>query len=185
MENEMIFYPDERIALFIDGANFYNTAKTLGHQIDYKLFLEYFRLKGRFIRALYYTALTDESEYSSIRPLVDWLDYNGFTIVTKTAKEYTDSMGNRRVKGNMDIELTIDAMELSEHLDHIILFSGDGDFRTLVEALQRRGKRVSVVSTISTTPPMVSDELRRQADQFIELQNIVNNFAGFAASQTD
>ena len=77
--------------------------------------------------------------------------------------------GRRKVKGNMDIELAVDAMELAGHVDQIVLFSGDGDFRPLVEAVQRRGVRVTVVSTISSQPPMVADELRRQADAFIDL----------------
>ncbi|HDL16843.1 MAG TPA: NYN domain-containing protein, partial [Rhizobiales bacterium] len=123
-------------------------------------------------RALYYTALPEDQEYSSIRPLVDWLDYNGYTMVTKPTKEFTDSSGRRKIKGNMDIELAVDAMELAEHLDHIIIFSGDGDFRSLVEALQMKGKRVTVVSTLSTQPPMIADELRRQADQFIEITDL-------------
>jgi uncharacterized LabA/DUF88 family protein len=168
----MNFFPTERIALFIDGANLYATAKALGFDIDYKRLLSLFRSKGQLLRALYYTALADDQEYSSIRPLIDWLDYNGYTMVTKPTKEFTDASGRRKIKGNMDIELTVDAMELAEHLDHIILFSGDGDFRTLVEALQHRGKRVSVVSTMNTQPPMVSDELRRQADQFIDLADM-------------
>ncbi len=168
----MNFYPNERIALFIDGANLYSTSRSLGFDIDYKRLLTMFRSKGHLVRALYYTALMEDQEYSSIRPLIDWLDYNGYTMVTKPAKEFTDSFGRRKVKGNMDIELALDAMELSEHLDHIVLFSGDGDFRTLVEALQRRGKRVSVVSTVTTQPPMVADELRRQADQFIDLADL-------------
>jgi uncharacterized LabA/DUF88 family protein len=168
----MNFYPTERIALFIDGANLYATAKALGFDIDYKRLLSLFRTKGQLLRALYYTALADDQEYSSIRPLIDWLDYNGYTMVTKPTKEFTDASGRRKIKGNMDIELTVDAMELAEHLDHVILFSGDGDFRTLVEALQHRGKRVSVVSTMNTQPPMVSDELRRQADQFIDLADM-------------
>ena len=93
-------------------------------------------------------------------------------MVTKPAKEYTDSMGRRKVKGNMDIELTVDAMELAPRVDHIVLFSGDGDFRPLVESLQRQGVRVSVVSTIRSQPPMISDDLRRQADNFIELDDL-------------
>lgn len=169
---QMNFYPSERIALFIDGANLYATAKALGFDIDYKRLLTLFRSKGRLLRALYYTALAEDQEYSSIRPLIDWLDYNGYTMVTKPTKEFTDASGRRKIKGNMDIELTVDAMELAEHLDHIVLFSGDGDFRTLVEALQHRGKRVSVVSTMNTQPPMVSDELRRQADQFVDLSDM-------------
>ncbi len=168
----MNFYPTERVALFIDGANLYATAKALGFDIDYKRLLALFRGKGKLLRALYYTALAEEQEYSSIRPLIDWLDYNGYSMVTKPTKEFTDASGRRKIKGNMDIELAVDAMELSDHLDHIILFSGDGDFRTLVEALQHRGKRVSVVSTLNTQPPMVADELRRQADQFIDLADL-------------
>jgi uncharacterized LabA/DUF88 family protein len=168
----MHFYPDERIALFIDGANLYSTAKALQFDIDYKRLLALFRQKGHLVRALYYTALVEDQEYSSIRPLIDWLDYNGYTMVTKPTKEFTDSLGRRKIKGNMDIELSVDAMRLAESLDHIVLFSGDGDFRSLVAALQQKGKRVSVVSTLQTQPPMVADELRRQSDQFIDLADL-------------
>ncbi|HEV2572682.1 MAG TPA: NYN domain-containing protein [Beijerinckiaceae bacterium] len=163
---------DERIALFIDGANLYATAKTLGFDIDYKKLLKEFQTRGRLIRAFYYTALVEDQEYSSIRPLIDWLDYNGFSVVTKPTKEFVDSLGRRKVKGNMDIELAVDAMEMAGFIDHMILFSGDGDFRSLVEAVQRRGVRVSVVSTVTTHPPMVADELRRQADEFIDLLSL-------------
>ncbi|MGJ3264001.1 MAG: NYN domain-containing protein [Salinarimonas sp.] len=163
----------ERIAVFIDGANLYATTKTLGFDIDYKRLLKEFQSRGYLLRAFYYTALIEDQEYSSIRPLIDWLDYNGYRVVTKPTKEFVDSTGRRKVKGNMDIELAIDAIELAPHVDHIVLFSGDGDFRSLVEALQRRGVRVSVVSTISTQPPMVADELRRQADEFIDLAHLL------------
>lgn len=168
----MHFYAKEKVALFVDGANLYATAKSLGFDIDYKRLLALFRQKGQLIRALYYTALAEDQEYSSIRPLIDWLDYNGFTMVTKPTKEFTDASGRRKIKGNMDIELTVDAMRLADALDHIVLFSGDGDFRSLVAALQQQGKRVSVVSTLQTQPPMVADELRRQADQFIDLADL-------------
>ncbi len=167
-----MFYKDERLALFIDGANLYAAAKSLGFDIDYKLLRTEFMRRGKLLRAFYYTALLENDDYSPIRPLVDWLNYNGFSMVTKQAKEYTDSMGRRKVKGNMDIELTVDALELAEHLDHIVLFSGDGDFRPMVAAVQRKGVRVSVVSTIRSQPPMISDELRRQADNFIELNEL-------------
>ena len=162
-------YPDERTALFIDGANLYSAARSLNSDIDYKKLLEYFRKNTYLKRAFYYTALMEDQEYSPIRPLIDWLDYNGFTMITKPTKEFTDTMGRRKIKGNMDIELAVDAMEMANHCDHIVLFSGDGDFRRLVEALQRRGVRVTVVSTIKTQPPMVADELRRQADHFVDL----------------
>ncbi len=168
----MHFYPNERLALFIDGSNLYAAARALGFDIDYKRLLELFQGKGNLVRAFYYTALVDDQEYSPIRPLVDWLDYNGYTMVTKPTKEFTDAMGRRKIKGNMDIELAIDVMEMAERLDHIVLFSGDGDFRRLVEAVQRKGVRVSVVSTIRSQPPMVADELRRQADTFIELLDL-------------
>jgi len=168
----MHFHPDERTGLFIDGANLYSAARTLGFDIDYKRLRELFAAEGRLVRAFYYTALMEDQEYSPIRPLIDWLDYNGYTLVTKPTKEFTDSMGRRKIKGNMDIELAIDVLEMAEHLDHVVLFSGDGDFRRLVEAVQRRGLRVTVVSTIRSQPPMVADELRRQADIFIELEDL-------------
>ncbi|MCI0430672.1 MAG: NYN domain-containing protein [Rhodospirillales bacterium] len=173
----MPFYPQERLALFIDGANLYAAARALGFDIDYKRLLDLFATKGRLVRAFYYTALIEDQEYSPIRPLVDWLDYNGYTMVTKPTKEFTDASGRRKIKGDMDIELAIDLMEMAEHLDHAILFSGDGDFRRLVEAVQRKGVRVTVVSTIRTQPPMVADELRRQADHFVELQELAPSIA--------
>lgn len=168
----MPFYPEERMALFIDGSNLYSSARNLGFDVDYKKLLALFGAKGRLIRAFYYTAMMDEQDYSPIRPLVDWLDYNGYAVVTKAAKEFTDPDGRRRIKGNMDMELAIDMLEMADRLDHIVLFSGDGDFRRLVEAVQRKGARVTVVSTMRSSPPMVADELRRQADDFIELKDI-------------
>jgi uncharacterized LabA/DUF88 family protein len=158
-----------RTALFIDGANLYSTAKALGFDIDYKRLLEKFQSHGTLVRAFYYTAVIEDHGVSSVRPLLDWLDYNGFTVVTKPTKEFIDATGHRKVKGNMDIELAVDAMEIAEHVDQIVLFSGDGNFRSLVEAMQRRGVRVTVVSTISSQPPMIADELRRQADIFTDL----------------
>src|SRR3954467_6883457 len=161
-----------RIGVFIDGANLYATAKALAFDIDYKKLLRELQSRGNLVRAFYYTAIFEDQEYSSIRPLVDWLDYNGYTAVTKVSKEYTDASGRRKVKSDMDIELAVDAMEMAPHVDEIILFSGDGDFRSLVEALQRRGVRVSVASTIPCQPPMIADDLRRQADAFIELSEL-------------
>ena len=168
----MHFYKTERVALFIDGANLYAAAKSLAYDIDYKKLLTHFRDQCQLVRALYYTAIAEDQEYSSIRPLIDWLDYNGYSMVTKPTKEFTDASGRRKIKGNMDIELAVDAMDLANELDHIVIFSGDGDFRSLVQSLQQKGKRVSVVSTLQTQPPMVADELRRQADQFIDLVDL-------------
>lgn len=169
----MTFYPNERLALFIDGANFYSSAKALNFDIDFRKLLEEFRKRGKLVRASYYTALLEEQDrFSPIKPLVDWLDYNGFTVVTKPARAFTDSNGYRKIRGDMDVELAVDAMEAAQWCDHIVLFTGDGDFRKLVEALQRRGVRVSVVSSLRTEPPMISDDLRRQADSFIELADL-------------
>src|SRR6201989_3623731 len=158
----------EKTALFIDGANLYATAKSLGFDVDYKRLLREFQSRGNLLRAFYYTAVIEDQEYSSIRPLIACVDYNGYSVVTKATKEFVDQTGRRKVKGNMDIELAVDAMELAGHIDHMVLLSGDGDFRSLVEAMQRRGVRVTVVSTVSTQPPMVADELRRQADEFVD-----------------
>lgn len=169
----MTFYPTDRIALFIDGSNLYAAAKALNIDIDYKKLLEEFRKRGVLLRAYYYTAIVEDQDYSPIRPLVDWLDYNGFTVVTKAAKRYVEpGSGITRTKGNMDVEIAVDMLETSAHLDHAVLFSGDGDFRRLVEALQRKGVRVTVVSTTRSQPPMASDDLRRQADAFVELSDL-------------
>ena len=166
------FYPEEKLAVFIDGANLYAAAKNLNFDIDYKRLLSWISAQSRLVRAFYYTALLEDQEYSPIRPLIDWLDYNGYTMITKPAKEFTDHTGRRKIKGNMDIELAIDMMELATHVDHIVLFSGDGDFRRLVESVQRRGVRVTVISTTRTQPPMMADELRRQADHFVDLVDL-------------
>ena len=168
----MTFYPTDRLALFIDGANLHAAAKNLGFDIDFKRLLEEFRKRGLLIRAYYYTTLVEDQDYSPIRPLVDWLDYNGFTLVTKPAKEFTDREGRKRFRGDMDIELAVDMLELAPRCDHMVLFSGDSDFAYLIEAVQRKGVRVTVVSSLKSQPPMVSDDLRRQADSFVDLADL-------------
>jgi uncharacterized LabA/DUF88 family protein len=164
--------PFDKIALFIDGANLYSTCRALGFDIDYKRLLKEFQSRGALLRAFYFTTITEDQEYSSARPLTDWLDYNGYTVVTKPTKEFVDASGRRKVKGNMNIELAVSAMELADHIDQMFLFSGDGDFRPLLEAMQRRGVHVTVVSTIASQPPMAADELRRQADVFVDLAEL-------------
>jgi len=169
----MTFYPTDRLALFVDGANFHSQSKALGFDIDYKKLLDEFRKRGVLIRAYYYTALVENGEdYSPIRPLVDWLDYNGFTVVTKPAREFTDSTGRKRWRGDMDVEIAVEMMEIAGKADHLVLFSGDGDFRAVVEAVQRKGVRVTVVSTVKSQPPMCSDDLRRQCDSFVDLADL-------------
>jgi uncharacterized LabA/DUF88 family protein len=175
----------ERIAVFIDGANLYLTAKSLGFDIDYKRLLRELGQQGRLVRAKYYTALIEDEEYSSIRPLIDWLDYNGYAVVTKPAKAFVDAFGHRKIKGNMNIELAVDAMEIAGNIDRMVLFSGDGDFHSVVEAVQRKGVRVSVISTIATRPPMIADELRRQADEFIDLVNLAGKIGRDPSERVD
>ena len=172
----MHFYPTDRIALFIDGANLYSAAKSLNADMDFKKLIDFFRSKGVLVRAYYYTAIVEGEEYSPIRPLVDWLDYNGFTMVTKPVKRYTDASGHTRTKGNMDVEIAVDMLSLAPSIDHAVLFSGDGDFRRLVEAVQDKGVRVSVVSTLKSQPPQAADELRRAADQFVDLADLLDVF---------
>ena len=179
-----MFDAREKIALFIDGANLYAATKSLAFDIDYKKLLGEFQSKGYLMRAYYYTALSEDQEYSSIRPLIDWLDYNGYTVVTKPTKEFFDAAGRRKVKGNMDIELAVHVMEVAEFVDHVVLFSGDGDFRSLVEAVQRKGRKVSVISTLATQPPMIADELRRQADHFIDLVTLQSRIGRDPAERT-
>jgi uncharacterized LabA/DUF88 family protein len=164
----------ERVAVFIDGANLYAASRTLGFDVDYKNLLAHFRQRSYLVRAYYYTALLETEEYSPLRPLVDWLGYNGYSVVTKPAKEFTDASGRRRVKGSVDIEMAVDVLDLAPHLDHVVIFSGDGDLRRLVESVQRRGVRVTVISTIRSQPAMIADELRRQADAFIDLADLAD-----------
>jgi uncharacterized LabA/DUF88 family protein len=169
--------PEERVSVYIDGPNLYATSRALGVNLDYKKLLKNFKEAANLIRLNYFTAVFENSvEYNSIRPLLDWLDYNGYMVHEKPAKEFTDSAGRRKVRGNVAIDMSVHMMESASHLDHIFLFSGDGDFLSTVFALQRMGVRVTVISTLLSPGdnPMVSDELRRAADQFIDLNSILS-----------
>lgn len=184
----MFFRENEKVCLFIDGANLYSASRNLGFDVDYRNLLAFFRKHCHVVRAYYYSAVLDTEEYSPLKPLTDWLAYNGFFLVTKNAREFTDQNGRRRIKGSMDIELAVDMMEIAPHIDHAVLFSGDADLRRLVESVQRQGVRVTVISSVKTNPPMVGDELRRQADQFLDLVDIAPEFtrrAGDNSPQSD
>ncbi len=170
----MTFYPTDRLALFIDGANLHAAGKNLGFEIDYRRLLEEFSKRGLLIRAYYYTTLMEDQEYSPIRPLVDWLDYNGFTVVTKPAREYVDREGRKRWRGDMKVEIAVDIMQIVPRADHIVLFSGDGDLTALVEAVCRQGVRVTVVSSVKSPQAMASDDLRRAADSFVDLADLAD-----------
>jgi len=169
----MIFHPSDRLAVFIDGANLHSATRALAADLDFRRWLEWFRDRSRLVRALYYTAVVEGEEFSPVKPLVDWLAYNGFSVVTKPARRITDADGNRRLKGNMDLDMAVDMLELAPRLDHLVLVSGDGDFRRVVEAVQAKGVKVTVVSTLKSQPPMAADDLRRQADCFIDLFDLL------------
>lgn len=179
------FYAGDRVALFIDGANLHAAARALRLDIDFRRLRDFFAGQARLVRAFYYTALIEEGDYSPLRPLVDWLDYNGFAVITKPAKTFTDSEGQRRIKGNMDIEIAVDVMDFASHMDHLVLFSGDGDFRRLVEAVQWKGVKVTVCSTTRGSPSLIADELRRQADHFLELDDLRGEVARPASAGSE
>lgn len=167
------FYPEEKVAILVDGSNLYAAARSLEFDIDYKQLLQWVAERGRLTRASYYTTIVESEDYAPLRPLVDWLDYNGYRMVTKTIKEYTDTGGRKRYRGSVDVDLAVDLVDIAGQVDHILLFSGDGDFRRAVEAAQARGARVTVVSTIEAGTPSISDELRRQADHFLDLKYLM------------
>lgn len=178
-----MFHSTDRLAVFIDGSNLYSAARALQYDMDFRRMLDWFREKSILTRAYYYTAVIEGEEFSPIKPLVDWLGYNGFSVVTKPIKRFTDGQGHSRIKGNMDIEIAVDVLELTPRLDHVVLFSGDGDFRRLVEAVQAKGVRVTVISTVKTQPPHIADELRRQADAFLDLNDLMTEFGRPKAAQ--
>lgn len=174
MSDWMGLDPDDKTAVFIDGANLYKTAKTLGFDIDYKSLLARTKRETRLVRAYYYTAMQEDkdADYSPLRPLVDWLDYNGFTMKTKAAREFTDKEGRKRYRGSTDIELAVDMVLMASKLDCIVLFTGNGDFKHAIVRAQEAGCRVVCVSTVQSQPPLASDDIRRQADQFIDLVDL-------------
>ena len=167
-----MFYKSERTAIIIDGVNLHGVARALGFEIDYRKLREDIAQRCRLVRSDYYTTILEQEDFSPIRPLVDWLAYNGFRVHTKSAREFTDQSGRRKIKGSIHVEITVDSLALARHVDHIILFSGDGELRAMVAAVQREGCRVTVCSSLKTTPPMVSDDLRRQADDFIDFDDL-------------
>jgi len=163
-----------KTAAFIDGSNFYASAKNLGFTINYKLLLEWLKRERGLFRAYYYTAIRPNQDDNPIIRLCDWLEYNGFTMNVKDTKEFLNQdTGRMKVKGNMDVEMVVDAMLMAKHVDHIMLFTGDGDFTYLVDNLQKLGVYVTVCSTIKTKPSMLADELRRQADEFFDISELV------------
>lgn len=172
--------PDQRFAAFIDGSNFHASTKALQFDVDFEKLLQALRQTGHLVRAYYYTALPDNNEYSPIKRIADWLDYNGYTVVSKPWRDFTNSeTGQRRKKGNMDMELALDMIKIANHVEHVVLFSGDGDFCRLLHEVQDKGVSVTVISSHK----LVADTLRRQADDFIEINQIRHLIERDAQSQ--
>ena len=162
----------EKIALFINGPNLHHTARRLGFDVDFKRLLARFGQYGSLVRAYYYTVVDEGGGPPGIKPLADWLDYNGFTVRSKLSKVTDDGQGRRKIRRQIGVELSVDAMGLARHVTRVFLFSGDGDLRSLVAALQRQGCQVALVSSTRTAPSMVADELRRRANAFNELDDL-------------
>lgn len=167
-----LYSDKERAALLIDGANIYAAGRSLDISIDFKSLLQLFQENMYVIHAYYFTALHEVDGRIQLKQLVDWLDYNGYIVISKMAKEITRADGSVRVKGNMDVEIVVTALKLANFIDHIILATGDGDFVPLVRELQQRGTRVSVLSTIGGNSPIAADEIRKAANHFIDLEEL-------------
>lgn len=160
---------NERVAVFIDGSNLYSTMKRIDYTPDYTKLFELFSSQSNLIRMSYYTAILQE-ENTPLQTLVDFLQYNNYNVVTKDARRIPTQSGESFVKGNIDVDLAVDMMELRGYVDHVFLFSGDGDFEKLLVAMQRVGVKITVVSTLKVN--VCADNLRRQADYFIDLLDL-------------
>lgn len=159
--------------MLIDGPSIYQICRSLDVEIDYQALRSIFADAGYLVQARYYTTILNDQLYSPLRPLIDWLSYNGFIVVTRTMKAGQDSEQCRRLDHGIVVALAVDAIEISSRLDHVILFTGNGDFLRLVQLLQRRTVRTTVVGTVNGPSSMSSDELRRQADTFVDLRALV------------
>lgn len=167
--------------VLIDGSNLYESARATGIRIDYKRLLALMNEDGTLLRSYYFTALRDKSIQAPLRATVDWLSHNGYVCVTKATKEWDEPVTRfneqgvqvtemvRKIKGNVDVDIVTYAFKCAHLVQEIYLFSGDGDFTIMVKELQERyALKVFVVSSIG----LVSTELRRQADKFIDLSNL-------------
>ena len=177
------FYKNEKVAVLIDGAYLYALSRNLDFDIDYNRLLKWIGMRGQLLRASYYTVIQEDQEYSPIRPLVDWLDYNGFKVITKTSKE-DNTLHIRKKRPDIHVELSVDAMAIAKDVDHILLCAGDSDFTHLVKVLQTQGVRTSLFGTIQTSGQITSDELRRHADYFIEMKDIISDICRDSNSDT-
>ena len=168
-----------KVAIFIDGSNLWQTCRNLNMKINFKQLREW-AAEQNTIWLGYYTGLvSNRDEENPLIKMTDWLSYNGYIVVKKQASTVNsnDSDEERIIKGNIDVDITVDMMLMAENVDTIILFSGDGDFIPVVEAVQRK-YGVYVICVSSTKPVnIVSGELRRKVNQFIELDDLRETIA--------
>lgn len=172
-----MFYKDDRLGVFINGFNLYQCAKALGFEVDYSRMRDEFKVRGRLMRMGYYTTILDGDDFSPQKPLFDWLSYNGYQLNLKPVREIVDPDGRKRVRGSIDVEMAVDILTMVDRLDHIVIFSGSSDLKAVVDAVKRAGVRVSVAATTRTNPAMVSDDLRRSADNFIDLADLMDQIS--------
>lgn len=168
-----MFYNTERIGLFIDGYSLYQTVRAMDLRIDYKALRDLFASKGRLNRVQYFATVNDHDpdEFNPQRKTFDWLQYNGFDVQTIQTRSFTGSDGEIQYRGNASVLMTCYALKHAEHLDHVVILTGNADFAPLITALQERGTRVTMVSTIKNGS-LCSDQLRRSADDFIDLEDL-------------
>ncbi len=162
----------QRVCVLIDGPSFFATHRALGFDVDFRKLLGHFEENAELHRAIYFTAVSEGDDYTPVKPLVDWLSYNGFRLVSKPLREFTEASGRRRTKGALTVEIAVEMLENSAFAEHLLLFSGDGELAYAVEAVQRRGCRVTVVSSVKPEAMTVSDDLRRVADRFVDLADV-------------
>lgn len=163
----------QRVAIMIDGPNLFNTSKNLGFDVDFKKLLGLFEQNCLLHRAVYFNMLSERDDTTPVKPLVDWLSYNGYKTVTKPFREFTDASGTRRTKGSMHVEMAVEMMNMAQFVEHFVLFSGDGELAYAVNAVQEKGCRVTAVSTMkSDTGSTIADELRRKVNRFVNLDDV-------------
>jgi uncharacterized LabA/DUF88 family protein len=161
-----------RIAVFIDGSNFfYMQTKDLGQFLDPKKLLEYLTKFGEVTDAYYYTG-EDDLQDAKQRSYLDALPYMGYSLVTKRIKTIFDPQtGTTRRKANLDIEIVLDMFNTIDNYDMAVLVSGDGDFERALQLLKSRGKQFKVLATDT----FVASEIRRIAGMhYINLSDIAD-----------
>ncbi|HOX26223.1 MAG TPA: NYN domain-containing protein [Candidatus Krumholzibacteria bacterium] len=164
--------PLDKVAIFIDGENIHYSAKHLNMRLDYLKLCRRLAGKRRLLRAYFYTAISAQSEGKI--DFINFLKLNGFTVVTREVKSFSEpDATNRSVRSALDMELAMDIVNLCPHVDTVILCSGDGDFRPLVEAVARRGKHVEVCALRE----MTSTDLIAAADVYVDLGSLKDEIA--------